>query len=275
MSGYGIIVDVKLPKEHGLASRLGAGVLALSLAAVAFLAGSALVEPDGDSRVVHRAAATPTTTTSTTTTTVPEAPHEIKPLTHLASPKGVITAYESPGGAPMGDVGLWYGYEMTMPIVEERGDWLRIMMPERPNMLTAWVKADEVVRSTTTWHMVVELSEFKLYVYNNGVEQFTAHLGIGRDHTRTPTGEYFAAVVEKPGPSGYGPVVVNLNAHSEDIESWQGTGDAITAFHGPFGSQSLIRSGGGKVSNGCLRMLTEDQLKLAPIPEGTPVDILP
>src|SRR5690606_28915828 len=124
------------------------------------------------------------------------------------------------------------GYEMTMPIVEEQGEWLRIMMPERPNMLTAWVKASEVTRSTTTWHMVVELSEFRLYVYNNGEEQFTAQLGIGRDHTRTPTGEYFVAVMELPGPAGYGPVVANLNAHSEDIESWQGSGDAITAFHG-------------------------------------------
>ena len=69
-------------------------------------------------------------------------------------------------------------------------------------------------------------------------------------------------------------IVLALNAHSEDIESWQGSGDAITAFHGPFGSQELLRAGGGKVSNGCLRMLNEDQLKLADVSLGSPVDII-
>ena len=53
-----------------------------------------------------------------------------------------------------------------------------------------------------------------------------------------------------------------------------GSGDAIIAFHGPFGAEDLIRSGGGKISNGCLRMLTEDQLKMDGIPLGTPVDIV-
>ena len=77
------------------------------------------------------------------------------------------------------------------------------------------------------------------------------------------------------GPAGYGPIVLNLNAHSEDIQSWQGSGDAITAFHGPFGAEELIRSGGGKVSNGCIRMLPEDQIKMDGIALGSPVDILP
>jgi hypothetical protein len=82
------------------------------------------------------------------------------------------------------------------------------------------------------------------------------------------------AVVENPGPPGYGSVVLDLSAHSEAIQSWQGAGDAIIAFHGPFGSQSMIRNGGGYASNGCLRMLPEDQIKLAEIPVGTPVDIV-
>jgi len=111
-------------------------------------------------------------------------------------------------------------------------------------------------------------------VYKDGFEVWSAPVGIGRDSTRTPTGSYFVAVVEKPGPAGYGPIVLNLNAHSEDIQSWEGSGDAITAFHGPFGAEALIRSGGGRVSNGCVRMLPEDQLKMDGITIGTPVDIV-
>jgi lipoprotein-anchoring transpeptidase ErfK/SrfK len=114
-----------------------------------------------------------------------------------------------------------------------------------------------------------------VYVYKDGYEVWNAPVGIGKDSTRTPTGSYFVAVIEKPGPAGYGPIVLNLNAHSEDIESWQGMGDAITAFHGPFGAEELIRSGGGKVSNGCVRMLPEDQIKMDGIALGSPVDIMP
>jgi hypothetical protein len=221
-------------------------------------------------------AATTTTTTEppTTTTTIQT---EVPPSTDLATPKGVVATYDKPRGTPIGEVGLWYGYPMTMPIVEEawHGEWLRIMMPERPNGLTAWVKASTVTRSTTPWRMVLKLSETRVRVYKDGFEVWSAPVGIGRDHTRTPTGEYFVAVIEKPGPPGYGPIVLNLNAHSEDIESWEGMGDAITAFHGPFGAEELIRSGGGKVSNGCIRMLPEDQLKMDGIALGSPVDIVP
>lgn len=218
------------------------------------------------------APSTTTTSPSTTTTTTP--PTTVPASTPLASPKGEIATYDRPGGAQVGTVGFWYGYPMTMPIVAEQGEWLKIQLPERPNGKTGWVRADTVTRSSSPWRMVLKLSETRLYVYKDGEEVWNAPVGIGKDTTRTPTGTYFVAVVEKPGPAGYGPVVLNLNAHSEDIESWQGTGDAITAFHGPFGAEELIRAGGGKVSNGCVRMLTEDQLKMDPIALGSPVDII-
>lgn len=217
-----------------------------------------------------------TTTTSMPTTTSSTVPPPVVPVsTDLASPNGEIAAFDAPGGQRIGTVGVWYGFPMTMPIVEERDDWLRIMMPERPNGLTAWVPADQVTRSTSAWRMVLNLTETRVRVYKDGYEVWNAAVGIGKDSTRTPTGSYFVAVVERDVPGGYGPIVLDLNAHSEDIQSWQGSGDAITAFHGSFGSEELLRNGGGKVSNGCLRMLLEDQLKMEGIPLGTPVDIVP
>jgi hypothetical protein len=248
--------------------------IALLVTLVALLVGAIVVvaTQDDEEPVV---AATTTTTTEPPATTTTEPPTEVPPSTDLATPNGSIPAFDQPDGAHIADVGFWYGYPMTMPVLEERGEWLRIMMPERPNELTAWVRATDVTRSTTPWRMVLKLGETKVRVYKDGHEVWNAPVGIGRDHTRTPTGSYFVAVIEKPGPSGYGPIVLNLNAHSEDIESWQGSGDAITAFHGPFGSEELIRSGGGKVSNDCVRMLPEDQIKMDGIALGSPVDILP
>lgn len=246
-----------------LAALLGASVLTAAVGLTV-----AAVRDDAEPVV----AATTTTTTTAPTTTVP--PPVVPVSTDLASPIGEIPAYVEPGGAQLDTVGLWYGYPMTMPVLEERGEWLRIMMPERPNGLSAWVRADQVTRSTSPWRMVLSLSETRVRVYKDGYEVWSAPVGIGKDSTRTPMGSFFVAVVEKPGPGGYGPIVLDLNAHSEDIHSWDGSGDAIVAFHGPFGADELIRSGGGKVSNGCIRMVTEDQLKMDGITLGTPVDIV-
>ena len=243
----------------------------LAVFAIALAALGVLVTRTSTEAAVP-AVTTTTTIAPTTTTTVPTT--VVPPSNDLATPIGEIPAYDSPGGAEIGRAGRWYGYPMTMPIVEERSGWLRIMMPERPNGLTAWVKASQVTRSVSRWRMVVDLSDTRVTVYKDGYESWSAPLGIGRDSTRTPTGKFFVAVIEKPGPPGYGSIVLDLNAHSEDIQSWEGSGDAIIAFHGPFGAEQVIRSGGGKVSNGCLRMVPEDQIKMDGITLGTVVDIV-
>jgi hypothetical protein len=249
-------------------------VVAAAALVVIVLAGGvvALVTRSDAEPVV---APTTTTTTAPTTTTSTAPPPVVPVSTALASPNGRIPVYDAPGGQEIGDVGVWYGYPMTMPILEERDGWLRIMRPERPNGLTGWVPADQVTRSTSEWRMVLKLSETRVRVYKDGFEVWSAPVGIGKDSTRTPTGAFFVAVIEKPGSGGYGPIVLDLSAHSEDIHSWEGSGDAITAFHGPFGAQEVLRAGGGKVSNGCIRMLPEDQIKMDGIPLGTPVDIVP
>jgi hypothetical protein len=248
----------------------------LTAAIAVFAVGVAvLITQSRESTPAEAAPVVTTTTVPTTTTTTVPAPVPVVPVsTALASPIGEIPVYDRPDGTAIWHAGFWYGYPMTMPIVEDRGEWLRIMLPERPNGGTGWVRADNVTRSTSPWRMVLKLSETRVRVYKDGFEVWSAPVGIGKDRTRTPTGGFFVAVIEKPGHGGYGPIVLNLNAHSEDIASWDGSGDAITAFHGPFGAQELIRSGGGKVSNGCIRMLTEDQLKMDGIPVGTPVDII-
>ena len=254
-------------------------------AAIAVGTGVALVSRDGTEQAgfpatVATASTVPATASSTVTAsttitaTATTQPTEVPGSVDLASPKGEVSAYDAPGGREIGKVGRWYGYPMTMPILEERGAWLRIMMPERPNGLTAWVPAGNVTRSTSPWRLVLDLSETRVVAYKDGREAWSAPVGIGKDSTRTPTGSFFVAVIEKPGPPGYGPIVLDLNAHSEDIASWQGMGDAIVAFHGPFGAEQLIRAGGGKVSNGCVRMLPEDQVKMAGITLGSPVDIV-
>jgi lipoprotein-anchoring transpeptidase ErfK/SrfK len=247
----------------------------LALAAISLVGlGVALVARNLDSAPAVAAPVTTTTRPTTTTTTAP--PTEVPPSTPLATPTGEIAAFDGPDGAQITTVGRWYGYPMTMPIVEDRGAWLRIMLPQRPNGSTAWVHREDVTLSTSEYRIVIRLPETKLTVYKDGFELFSAPVGIGKAATPTAPGSFFVAIKEQPGPRGYGPVVLDTSGHSEAIRSWEGSGDAITAIHGPISASSDAQIGttGARISNGCIRMHEADQRKLDVIPLGTPVDII-
>ena len=214
-----------------------------------------------------------TTIPSTTTSTVPT---EVPPLTWLATPRGEIPKYDAPGGVEIGTAGVWYGYPMTMPILERRAEWLHVMTPERPNGSTAWIRADQADITASQYRIVIRLAETRVIVYKDGYRLHEMPAGLGKAETPTPAGHSFVAVKEVPGPHGYGPVVLDLSAHSEAIESWQGMGDAIIALHGPISSSSDAKIGttGTYISNGCIRLHEADQVKLMEITLGTPVDIV-
>jgi lipoprotein-anchoring transpeptidase ErfK/SrfK len=242
-------------------------LLAVAIVAVAVGQGWFQDDEGGDAR------AAATTSSSSTTTTVPT---EVPPLTWLASPKGMIPKYDAPGGTPVGEVGVWYGYPMSMPILERQGAWLKVMTPERPNMSTAWIHSSQADIGLSNYRIVIRRAETKVIVYKDGYRLHEMPAGLGKSSTPTPLGSYFVAVKEVPGPHGYGPVVLDLSAHSEAIQSWQGMGDAIIALHGPISSSSDARIGttGTYISNGCVRLHTADQEKLMEVPLGTPVDIV-
>jgi lipoprotein-anchoring transpeptidase ErfK/SrfK len=254
---------------------LAAFIALLVVAAAAVVATERVLEPEPADAEPTAAAAPSTSTapTAPTVTTAAPAP-EVPVSTVLASPNGEVPAYDHPNGNLVGAAGKWYGYDMTMPVLQQGFGWVQVMMPERPNGSTAWLRTSDVELSTTAYRIVVHRSQTHVNVYKDGLPLFDFAVGLGKSSTPTPLGSFFVAVVENPGPPGYGSVVLDLSAHSEAIQSWQGAGDAIIAFHGPFGAQSTIRNGGGHISNGCLRMLPEDQTKLAEIPVGTPVDIV-
>jgi lipoprotein-anchoring transpeptidase ErfK/SrfK len=267
--------------------RRGAGCL-LAVAALAACGGRPAPAPPPAAAPVQALAAAPTPPPPPPPTPIPPparpapppkppVPAAVPASTWLASPHGSILTYDRPDGAVIGSAGFWYGYRMTMPILEQQGQWLRIRLPERPNGSTAWVRGEDVAISSTPYRILVRLAHTDLTVYKDGRPLFTAPVGVGKASTPTPPGSFFVAVIEQPGPPGYGPVVLDTSGHSEAIESWQGMGDAITAIHGPVSAASAARIGttGTAISNGCIRMHDADQRRLAEITLGTPVDIVP
>ena len=207
----------------------------------------------------------------------PEVPIQVPVSTVLAAAHGEIPKFDGPGGQQIGTAGFFDGYPMTMPVLQQQDGWLRVRLPERPNGSTAWVRATDVTTSETPYRLVLRRSRTTLFLYKGGVPIQAIPVGVGKAATPTPLGSFFIAVNEGSGPPGYGPVVLDTSAHSEAIRSWDGTGDAIIAIHGPItaGSDAQIGTRGTAISNGCIRLHVADQIQLAIIPLGTPVDILP
>ena len=165
---------------------------------------------------------------------------------------------------------------MVLPVVAQQPGWLQVRLPQRPNQSVAWVQADAVTLSSTGYFILVDLGTEHLTVYQAGQSVMSVPVGIGVPATPTVTGDYFVAVHEPKADPVLGPVVLDTSAHSDAIQSWEGAGDAIIAIHGPVDSTADAQIGttGARVSNGCIRLHTADQVRLAVIPPGTPVDII-
>jgi lipoprotein-anchoring transpeptidase ErfK/SrfK len=213
---------------------------------------------------------------TTTTTTKPPPKYVVPPVTWLASPKGTITTFDAPGGHAIGQTGYYYGYSLTTPILQRTADWLQVRLPTRPNGSTAWVRASDVDVSASRYRIMIHRSLTKVFVYKDGFPYFVIPAGLGKSSTPTPLGSFFVAVIETPGPPGYGPIILDTSGHSEAISSWEGSGDAVIAMHGPISSSSdsQIGANGTYISNGCIRLHIADQQKLFEIPLGTPVDVV-
>ncbi|MCU4186160.1 L,D-transpeptidase [Acidiferrimicrobium sp. IK] len=272
-------------REQVAARLLGLAALAVAVTAgataIAGLPASSRTEPVLAPEPVA-APASVLAAPATTPASSPPAPPASAPAytvptsTELATPLGTIPVYAAPGGAQAGTVGTWYHYPLTLPVVASQGEWLDVRLPTRPNGSTAWVLANAVSTSVTPYALVVDLSKRHLMVYRSGAQIMDFPAGIGVAATPTVTGEYFVAVHEAHSEPGYGPLILDTSAHSDAIQSWEGSGDAIIAIHGPItaGADAEIGTTGARVSHGCIRLHDADLAQLAVLPVGTPIDIV-
>jgi lipoprotein-anchoring transpeptidase ErfK/SrfK len=193
------------------------------------------------------------------------------PVAHLP---GDVTAYDGPGGAAVGTVaGQWWGYQSILPVIDRSGGFLQVRVQPRPNESTAWIAADGIEITTTPYRIEIDLAARRLKLLELGTVVMDVPALIGRPATPTPAGHFFVTMLQ-PGPSsGYGALVLVLSAHSETIDNWQGSGDAVSAIHGPLGDEASIDAA-VPTTNGCVRLHMADLDALAAIvPPGSPVDI--
>jgi lipoprotein-anchoring transpeptidase ErfK/SrfK len=151
-------------------------------------------------------------------------------------------------------------------------NWLRVLLPVRPNGSTGWIRASDVTLSRHNFRIEVRLSEFRIKVTRGTQVVLETSIGVAKDNTPTPGGRYYTTELLKPPTPNtvYGTYAYGLSGFSETFETFNG-GPGQLGIHGTNDPSSI----GQKVSSGCVRLRNEDIDKLAAmLPLGVPVEII-
>ncbi|HKY15000.1 MAG TPA: L,D-transpeptidase [Microthrixaceae bacterium] len=163
-----------------------------------------------------------------------------------------------------------FGAPTTFVVTEDRGDWLRVQVPVRPNGSEAWIRAAEVSLSRIDTRIEVSIGERRLRALRAGQVIVDTLVVVGAPKTPTPTGRFYITdQVAKPHPGAYGPFVLPVSAFSQAMDQFA-EGAPMIALHGT-NHPELV---GTSRSNGCIRLPNDMITRLRnELPLGTPVDI--
>jgi lipoprotein-anchoring transpeptidase ErfK/SrfK len=148
------------------------------------------------------------------------------------------------------------------------GLWQRVRLAVLPNGTTGWVPRSALGGSVLLGtRLLVDRARFRATLFRDGVQMFTAHVGVGRAQWPTPRGDFYVRdVLTRYRNPTYGPVAFGLSARSAAVTDWPAGG--YIGIHGT-DQPSLIP---GAISHGCIRMRNADILRLAALMAvGTPV----
>ena len=154
----------------------------------------------------------------------------------------------------------------------KRNEWIRVLLPLRPNGSVGWVRASEVALDRMAYRVVIEVSTNTLSVDGPDGNIVTTKVALGTNNTPTPTGLFYVReIVPQANPNGgLGPVALGLSGLSEELRSFSG-GFGRVAIHGTNAPGKI----GTDVSHGCVRMDNVNITRLAKLlPLGTPVEIV-
>jgi lipoprotein-anchoring transpeptidase ErfK/SrfK len=172
----------------------------------------------------------------------------------------------------------WTGEPQSLLVLgsaeRDHRQWLRVLLPIRPDGRSAWIPRSRVTLSRTRYWLVVAKRRRRVQVYAGGrrIDNFQAVIG----KPATPTPDGLAAIYERdrqPDPNAFlGPWALPLTALSNVLRSFGG-GPGRIAIHGR-GGTSLLDPLGSAASHGCIRIDNRPVTWLAThVPQGTPVQI--
>ncbi len=158
--------------------------------------------------------------------------------------------------------------------IHDGRQWLRVLLPIRPDHTTGWIPRNNVVLLHTRYWVTVDKHARTVTVYGDGRQLHRYRAVIGKPATPTPDG--LAAIWEKdpqPDPTAFlGPWALPLTVFSNVLFNFGG-GPGRVAIHGRDGA-SLLDPIGTAASHGCIRIDNSPITWIAHhLPQGTPVQI--
>jgi L,D-transpeptidase catalytic domain len=164
-----------------------------------------------------------------------------------------------------------FGFRRAFLVLKENGELLKVLLPERPNGSTGWVRAADVTVEHADHEIRIALAARTLRWTERGNVVLDAKIAVGSPKYPTPTGRFFVTDLLDTGESGgaYGPYAIGLSAHSDVLTEFGG-GDGQVGIHGTNDPSSIGRA----VSHGCVRVPNDVITRLATtVPIGTVVTI--
>ena len=148
-------------------------------------------------------------------------------------------------------------------------DWLKLLLPVRPNGSTGWVLAEDVAVQPVRTRIVIDLSSRSLTLFRGGRKVVsTRKVGIGKPGTATPKGNFYVTAGYRLRSPAYGAFALETSAFSPTLTNWPGGG--IVGIHGTNRPGILP----GAVSHGCVRVTNSIILKLKRLaPVGTAIQV--
>jgi lipoprotein-anchoring transpeptidase ErfK/SrfK len=196
-----------------------------------------------------------------------------------AAPRGAV-AFARPGGAVVArfrpknvnNYPTVFGIVGAVVRHDCKPRWYRVQLPQKPNGMTAFVRARALRVETVPTRIVVDVSKRRLTLYRNAKPVLTATVAVGSPSTPTPTGRFYVNQRLVPADTGgaFGPGAIGISAFSNVLTGWAQGGPV--AIHGTNEPWSI----GHAVSNGCIRLPNKTLVKVFDeTPAGTPVIIRP
>ncbi|WP_019632084.1 L,D-transpeptidase [Actinomadura atramentaria] len=186
-------------------------------------------------------------------------------VVHPTAPR---TVYDGPGGHPVATLPVQeLGGPTWVPVVDRSGDWLRVLLPSRPNQASGWISGgDGLTVAHSPYTVKVDTARRTLTLEKSGKGVGTWKVAVGADKTPTPAGRTFVLAQLAPAKKTPSPLVIPLGTHSASLDSFGG-GPGTVAFHG-WPDASVF---GKAVSHGCVRVPDAALRELSRVPLGTVV----
>jgi lipoprotein-anchoring transpeptidase ErfK/SrfK len=128
--------------------------------------------------------------------------------------------------------------------------WVHVRLPGRPSGHTGWILADQTIRSSTEWRIVVTVSARRVTIYRDGLVVRVFPAVVPKPSTPTPYGQFFVEEALAITSHAGGPFALAISARSDIFQEFEG-GPGQIAIHGTDGLSDPL---GSAASHGCIRI---------------------